>query len=311
MARMVPEPPAAWTRTGRLPRAGAMASSARVTVGGGTFFPAAAVVVAPGGARFRFGGREIPGAMTDLDVGPVHFHTNPAEAAIELGIARVIAEEIVRPDVREDLPQRARDVVGVEHDLAIGLQRHHAEIVVTIAEQRGVHRRRQREIRRLVEDDQPARVNRIEADVRAVGPLQQLAELELVIAVAQPRGLAVARFHRLQRAVLEVRAALRSQSPGARIRTDALRPGVGDDFQQTLVRTVEGPAFGEDQHELSFGAKSIQVIDEPLEGIERLLLAKAMDERPRGVAITGVQRLFRRRPRDARSGRVCPRSSCR
>ena len=198
-ARMVPGAPAACTRTGRLPRAGASESNARVTVGGGTFLPPALVVGAAGRARFRFGGRKIPGPRAHLEIFALHCHADAAETAVEFLVGRVITEQIVRAGVGEDLLHRARHVAGIEHGITVGLVGHHPQIIVALPQPGRVHRRRHAPVDRRVEHDQPARVDGIEADVGAVGALQQLAEVHVVIDIGQHRPQPIAGLVRAQR----------------------------------------------------------------------------------------------------------------
>ena len=56
----------------------------------------------------------------------------------------------------------------------------------------------------LIKDDQAARINRVEADVGAVGALQQLSKLDLVINERQHHPLALAGFERLRQTTLRV-----------------------------------------------------------------------------------------------------------
>ena len=166
---------------------------------------------------------------------------------------------------------------------------------------------------RLVERHQAARIDRIEADVGAVGALGQLLELHRQIGQRQQRPLALAR---LQAAVLESGRPRREPAVGAG--ADRLRParhqraaaGLLQRPGQPLVGARQRPAFGQQQHEAALLALPLELVEQVVEGVQRLLLPPPLDERlgdPGGAADVGIAHL-RARSRADRTARRAPRS---
>ena len=122
-ARIEPRPPAAWIRTGRLPRAGVIISSARATIGDNAAGLPALRPRDACRAGLGLGRRQITRPRAHLDAVALHAHRDAAEAAVELGVRRVIVHQVVRAEVRHHARRGAAHVVGVEHDRAIGLLR--------------------------------------------------------------------------------------------------------------------------------------------------------------------------------------------
>ena len=234
-------------------------------------------------AELGGGGREVARPGPHGQPGPLHAHRQPPVAAVELRVGRDVAEQVVGADVGEQARQRLVDV-GVQHHRAVGLGGQHAQAVLPPAQDLRVGSRAGRTVRadRRVERHQAARIDRIEADVGAIGALGQPVELHLQVSQCQQRSLALAR---LQAASIRIGRPHREATVRAGV--DRLRPprhdraaaGRGQRPGQPLVGGRQCPAFAQQQHEAALLALPFQLVEQVVERVEGLLLAPPVDQR--------------------------------
>ena len=132
-----------------------------------------------------------------------------------------------------------------------------------------------REAQILVEHDQSARVDRVEADVGAIGALQQRPEILFEILGRQAKAFALAG--------VEV-AACRRIAPVVSLPSDRRQSAPARGTLPSIVRAKpivaarKAPAFRQQDHELAFLADAFEMDDQILDRIERLALAAAIDQ---------------------------------
>ena len=123
--------------------------------------------------------RAIAAARAHVDARPLHRHLDRAVGAIELRIGGVVANQVIRTEIAADAGQRAGQIVGVLHGEAVGALGELAQAHQLVAQVRLIdrHRRRRRRPDRRVERGEAARIDGVEAGVRAIRDVGQIAEL--------------------------------------------------------------------------------------------------------------------------------------
>jgi hypothetical protein len=129
----------------------------------------------------------------------------------------------------------------------------------------------------------------IEADVRPVGQLQQLAELDLVIDVRQHRPQAIARLVGLVPPLLGSRPPARRNPPV--LGSTPIGSPVGTalvDRATDSVGAIERPAFGEDHDELAFRPERLEMRDQLFERDRASASRACARSSPRTISGTAV-----------------------
>ena len=151
----------------------------------------------------------------------------------------------------------------------------------------------------FVEDDQTARIDWIERGVRAVGFVQNVPELQLVVDLSQRQTIALAIPPIVGR---EAAGGVVPQPPRPRIDADGARArhGVGKRTRQTRVRRKQTPTVTDRHNRFALLTHTSQELDEVLYRVERLFLAPPKDHFLRNALVRRRGRAGGRNPGVAR-----------
>ena len=223
----------------------------------------------------------------------------------------VIPEQVVRAQVVGHPPQSSGKVVCRHDSHAIGRLGQRSKRSAPRGQPRLVFGRQDggvcmasnpdtgRRNNLFVEDDQTARIDRIERGVRAVGFVQNVPELQLVVDLSQRQTIALAIPPIVGR---EAAGGVGPQPPRPRIDADGARArhGVGKRTRQTRVRRKQTPTVTDRHNRFALLTHTSQELDEVLHRVERLFLAPPKDHFLRNALVRRRGRAGKRNPGVAR-----------
>ena len=198
------------------------------------------------------------------------------EPAVELA-GRVVAEQVVRRQVGDDLLKAAGEVVVVHHREAVGRLGDRPQRGCPLTEHRCVDRERQRLVDRRVEHRQAAWIDRIERRVRAVGQVEQLAERQIVVDLRQVHPIHAA--GKLRRAARRLRIP-RGQASIPRVDEHLGLPWnalAGQHSIEARIGPEQAPAVADCDDRLSLFTDAPQHLHEIDERIDRPLFVPPRD----------------------------------